>query len=62
MSDNFSQQAEWDYWYKKTGHAMLAVSDFGYWHCRKCEKNGDDWQDPVDFECSKEVANQGKLW
>lgn len=37
--------------YKATGHKDISVSDFGYWACRACGKNGDDWDNPRDFDC-----------
>jgi hypothetical protein len=42
-----------EYWFKKTGHHALNVSDFGYWSCSACGKRGDDWMAPEDYECVK---------
>lgn len=39
------------YHYERTGHLLLDVSDFGWWSCDACGKNGDDWDDPKDLEC-----------
>lgn len=42
---------EYQHQYGRTGHLMLHTSDFGFWTCKACNKNGDDWEDPKDFEC-----------
>lgn len=44
------------YHYERTGHLMLHTSDFGWWSCRACDKHGDDFDNPKDFEC---VGNVG---
>lgn len=39
---------------QRTGHKALSSSDFGYWSCAACGKNGDDWTTPEDYPCTDE--------
>lgn len=36
---------------KRNGHKRFSSSDFGWWSCRACNQNGDDWTNPSDFPC-----------
>lgn len=36
---------------ERTGHKDISISDFGAWHCAVCGKDGDDRDNPKDFEC-----------
>lgn len=50
-----SNSKEYEYQYQQTGHSMLSVSDFGWWSCKSCKRNGDDWTSPEDFPCTEEI-------
>jgi hypothetical protein len=44
--------ATFTYLYKRTGHKLLSVSDWGYWGCQACSKHGDP-DDPNTADPSK---------
>lgn len=33
------------------GHKDFSMSDFGWWGCRHCGKDGDEYDNPKDFAC-----------
>ena len=52
LADYKESEDQREMMYKATGHKDIYVSDFGYWVCRDCGKNGDDWDDPRSKKCS----------